>query len=65
MKCNRAKFERLMKMNFYNNRTLAAAMGVHETTISKLKMGKTTPHAETLKKLCETLKCTPADILED
>lgn len=65
MKCNKEKFTRLMKQNYFNNATLAETMGVNASTISKLKTGKTEPHAETLKKLCEALNCTPADLLED
>ena len=65
MKCNKEKLARLMKENFYNNSTLAEAMGVNVMTVSKLRNGKTEPHAETLRKLCEALKCTPADLLED
>lgn len=65
MKCNKQAFERLMKSNFYNNETLAAAMGVNVATISKLRNGRTEPQAATLKKLCEALKCEPAEILED
>lgn len=64
MKCNKEKFEKLMKENFFNNSTLAETMGVNVMTVSKLRNGKTEPQAGTLKKLCEALKCKPTDILE-
>ncbi|MBC9706315.1 MAG: helix-turn-helix transcriptional regulator [Enterococcus sp.] len=65
MKCKKEAFERLMKQNFFNNATLAEAMGVNVMTVSKLRNGKTEPQAATLKKLCEALKCTPAELLDD
>lgn len=65
MKCNKEKFTRLMKLNYFNNATLAEAMGVNPATVSKLKTGKAEPQAETLKKLCKALNCTPADLMED
>ena len=64
MKCNKEKLIRKMKENLYNNETLAKAMGVNVSTISKLRNGKTEPHIETLRKLCTALKCEPKDILD-
>ena len=65
MKINTEKFTRLMVENFYNNDKLAKACGVAPVTISRIKTGKQEPHTETLRKLCEALKCSPADILQD
>ena len=64
MKCNKEKFVKLMAENFFNNETLAKEMGVNVATVSKLKNGRTTPQAETLKKLCTALNCKPSDLLE-
>lgn len=61
---NTEKLNRLMKEHFYTNATLAAAIGVNAQTISRLRTGKTEPRPATLQKLCETLHCTPQELLK-
>lgn len=48
------------------NRKLAECLGVHETSVSRLKTSDTMPRidGEQLEKLCRALNCTPADLLE-
>ena len=65
MKCNKAAFERFMKLNYHTNATLAEETGLNIMTVSNIRNGKKEPQARTLKKLCTALKCEPKDILED
>ena len=48
------------------NRELAQILGVHETSISRLKTSDTMPRIDgnTLERLCAALTCTPEDLLE-
>ena len=65
MHLDKAKFEKAMKQNFFNNEKLAKACGVSVPTISRLRNGKTEPQAATLEKICKALNCSPSDIMPD
>ena len=64
-KIDAKKLEKQMQLNFLNAAKLAEATKITPSSISKLKLGKTSPRAGTMQKLCDVLNCTPADLLED
>jgi putative transcriptional regulator len=56
----------LMARKRITNRDLSKAIGLHETSISRLKSAETMPRldGEQLSLLCWGLGCTPAELLE-
>lgn len=58
--------KRIMKERRWTNRALAAAIGKHETSISRLKNQDIMPQIDNdlLSSLCAVLECSPADLLE-
>jgi putative transcriptional regulator len=57
---------RVMAEKRWTNRALADAIGLHETSVSRLKKHDTMPRidAGTLEALCRTLEVEPGDLLE-
>ncbi len=62
----RWRLREVMARRKMTNRELAQILGVHETSISRLKSSDTMPRIDgnTLERLCEALMCTPEDLLE-
>ncbi len=62
----RWRLREVMARDRVTNRELAERLGVHETSVSRLKTSDTMPRidGEQLEKLCRALKCTPSDLLE-
>lgn len=64
-KLDEEKIKKQMQLNFLGFKELAEATGLSNTAIQKLVSGKTTPRPKNLKKICEALKCSQFDILEN
>ena len=62
----RWRLREVMARKKMTNRELAQILGVHETSISRLKTSDTMPRIDgnTLERLCAALTCTPEDLLE-
>ena len=62
----RWKLRQLMADRQVTNRALADALGIHETSVSNMKRRDDMPRVdgETLNILCNTLNCTPSDLIE-
>lgn len=64
-KLDETKTRNLMQLNFLGFKELAEATGLSITAIQMLVSGKTSPRPKNLKKICEALKCSQFDILEN
>ncbi len=66
MQMLRWRLREVMARKKVTNRELAHLLGVHETSISRLKTSDTMPRIDgnTLERLCDALNCTPEDLLE-
>ena len=62
----RWRLREVMARGKVSNRELAKRLGVHETSVSRLRGADTMPRidGETLEQLCKALDCTPSDLLE-
>lgn len=62
----RWKLREIMAREKMTNRELAAKIGMHENSVSKLKSQDTLPRigGETLNEICRALSCTPYDLIE-
>lgn len=60
------KLREVMARKKISNRKLAQAIGMHETSISRMKSEDVLPRVdnEYLSKICKALDCTPSDLLE-
>lgn len=65
MKLDTEKVKRKMAENFLNNSTLSQKTGLTPNTVSNIVRGITEPRAKNLKKICEALNCTAAELLKD
>ena len=59
------KFTRMLHDRNIFQTELAKLAGVNSVTISALIYHKNKPRVDTLKKICDVLKCEPNEILED
>lgn len=59
------KLEYQISRNLMTGKALAAAIGISETSMVKIRKGKSQPRPTTLKAMCEALDCTPEDLLKD
>lgn len=64
-KLDETKIRKQMQLNFLGFKELAEATGLSTTAIQLLVSGKSSPRPKNLKKICEALKCSQFDILED
>lgn len=51
--------------NLMTGKGLADAIGISETSMVKLRKGKSQPRPATLKAMCEALGCKPEDLLKE
>lgn len=65
MRLDPNKCKKKMAENCLDVSRLSEATGLSFKTISTAVRGMTEPHAKNVKKICEALKCEPAEILED
>lgn len=59
------KLREIMARKKITNRELAKRLGLHETSIARLKASDTMPriNGKSLKNICRALECTPIDLL--
>ena len=59
------KLEYQISRNLMTGKALAGAIGISETSMVKIRKGKSQPRPTTLKAMCEALDCKPEDLLKD
>lgn len=62
----RWKLREVMARKKMSNRNLAKAIGMHETSIARMKAEDVLPRVDNkyLSSLCKALECTPNDLIE-
>ena len=57
--------KQLRRKRAFTQEELAERVGVHESTIRLWEQGKREPRSSDIKKLCEVLNCTEAELLNE
>ena len=65
MKIDVDKMKRLLVMNGMTGKDLAVSIGVSTTAVYKVLHGQSQPKPATLKRMCETLKCDPDELVKE